>query len=1631
MSSEEKEILGELYNEINHHDIFAFKLGDKSLNEIFSKTKPFEKKFFHYQRYNFRLEDLSPELSFYDIELQDEKNRSMKKEENHKLNNEGRIIHKFNELLQDKKSKISEILENIMEDVNVFDKLSQEENDNKIDITPNKEIYNLENSQSEEEKKNENENLTPIEMIDKIETEYTNILIKKIKSETDRSELYPLDTYKKNNELKVQLLSEQEKNLQFQVLKEIMLIKEQENTIEEKDIFNILTVDKPNQEPGSIEPRHLYIGTNKGKIIKVLLNNRTSSISKEFVEIFESNGECINCIDIFENYMVTGHQDSSIIFWENNKILDRTKNNAQNKDNDIISLKIIKVHQKKKIEIIYSDIMGKVFYLKRIKGLIKSSETKELLFYDIKCPTYKISFFSNEPNLSKSKKKYMIFSLTSSKGVKLLKIRPKPDTKEENPNKYILKIITSPTKKIEGGIFDSTFGYGFTPMDVNLDKNFDSMRGSISESIIVGKGKGESLLLAVSFGEIINLYDIKFSRGNKLYFEPIGHYINDKKIIHISFLANSYIGIISNDYYLKIINTFDFDKYEYKKMHEPTKNSILIYEMIELKNLIMMKQTNIYKYNEEKDSFSNYYIYLNSIATLNKSIIILGRLNLCQYTLLQWDSIIQSFDQEKQYEKMLWLSMVVFNSNKNLLTIQSKSKNDEFLKEYQYQICSPVISKFLIQVVMKEIEKKNFRPLRMLIEFCISAELYECLYESIFPLYQKNYDCYLYQNLTKYILNDDCTFIEFQPNFLISYFKYYDEMHEKIILSEILFHININLLLNNSLILSAIKQYKLINPLIFIQIKTLIAGKIDYFQPIKYMYDLFHEDYIKEKKGTLFDTESEKAVKEEYHKMILENDIKYFNENISTYHEFLAHKILWYCNKCLNKEEFRTNIEMSNNNYKNIAKKIIFFLTRKEVVNEFLEFDSYSYFQIISRFYLEKDLFNLIKREIGNKEDLFEDIKDFVKEYSKGEITSLILSDKYFFYDIQPAVEQCDNFFIKYDFYSMIVLICKENEEFFDKYWIKNAIKFFINFFPELKKSKKEDVFNCHKKWEQLDETKELKKEVKNNINLMIKLFDGNEQIIDEDYLEILSVPNISQFREIKLYLYELSHQYEEYFNLYKEELEENKTPNLDDDIVISKVERIKLFFGWIKDTLLKTSSDKERHKKFKIFLLDNFSYLSDLSLKDLSYLAEDWFKGEEEKIIISLKNSQSQALQFKYINYYFATHECDFETIKEGDTYYEYLLLKINLLIKAGHKEQILNLLHHNVFLCKKNLAVKLLNNKVYDACVFIYYIIDELDIGIKIANEQIQKTLEEIKDEINSENYLSTNIESLLYNFKKYIDLSIGICQKGSSNTKRNSYFLINNYWIIIIDSIYTFQLKFLQDVDENQNNYKTKDYTKINNALDENFELILMKMTDFIPIKDIIDIMIEKCGSAAFKKFKNLNFLMFAGYRINERMLNLTQGLFEIETEKKINKLIYQFNKGIYTLFDNCEFCGKTFEENSIVKTIYFKCGHNFHKICLDNQGYNKYICPKCGNKKININDYRIKDKDFKIPDELFDIDIKKEEKIIMKDKDIKNLEKKMEIQNQIKLRKQNLAKLRRIRKLNQEKKILIETEFFKDK
>ena len=291
--------------------------------------------------------------------------------------------------------------------------------------------------------------------------------------------------------------------------------------------------------------------------------------------------------------MVTGHQKGLISFWENCKSYDSTRNISSQKKggSEIVCLKIIKINsKKKKIEIIFSDILGNVFYLNRYKGLFKNTETKELLLFYVNCPIYKITFWCHEQNLTKTKKKLMLFSLTSSKGVTLLKIRPKLKPEKKGDAEYLLKHIDSPNKSTEGGIFDSTFGLGFSPMELNdiINGKGSNIRGSISESIVIGKNTNERLFLAVSFGYIINLYDIKISLSkNKMHISGIGHYINDKNIIHISFLTNSYMALISNDFYLKIINTFEEkDIKAFKRMKNINKTNLVNRVEIELKKVI-------------------------------------------------------------------------------------------------------------------------------------------------------------------------------------------------------------------------------------------------------------------------------------------------------------------------------------------------------------------------------------------------------------------------------------------------------------------------------------------------------------------------------------------------------------------------------------------------------------------------------------------------------------------------------------------------------------------------------------------------------------------------------------------------------------------------------------------------------------------------------------------------------------------------------------------------------------------------------------------------------------------------------------------------------------------------------------
>ena len=152
----------------------------------------------------------------------------------------------------------------------------------------------------------------------------------------------------------------------------------------------------------------------------------------------------------------------------------------------------------------------------------------------------------------------------------------------------------------------------------------------------------------------------------------------------------------------------------------------------------------------------------------------------------------------------------------------------------------------------------------------------------------------------------------------------------------------------------------------------------------------------------------------------------------------------------------------------------------------------------------------------------------------------------------------------------------------------------------------------------------------------------------------------------------------------------------------------------------------------------------------------------------------------------------------------------------------------------------------------------------------------------------------------------------------------------------------------------------------------------------------------------------------------------GLLKKEIEKNLNDFIFQFNKGNYTSLDNCEFCGKSIDYYYSENIIYFKCNHIFHKKCFEEKKCDEYICPICSKKEKEVNIYKIdENKKEIICNYLFDIDYHKNENDIIKRDEI-NDEKKIEIQK-LKLKKKNLAKLRRIKKMKKEINYLFDEEF----
>ena len=184
---------------------------------------------------------------------------------------------------------------------------------------------------------------------------------------------------------------------------------------------------------------------------------------------------------------------------------------------------------------------------------------------------------------------------------------------------------------------------------------------------------------------------------------------------------------------------------------------------------------------------------------------------------------------------------------------------------------------------------------------------------------------------------------------MISYLTYYCEKN-KSDLSNNLLDFNLSLL-KIFRVNKLLKDQELLEPYIYSCMNLTEEQKErdetydkEYFKPIEYMFNLFK-------------TKEENNI---YNDFIINQNTSINIGEIYSCKGYYGHKILWYCNFLFDKKIYLNEQLIDENSYYLIVQKIALFLISKDTLKLFLNFDSFTYFQIFRKLYLEEELYNII-----------------------------------------------------------------------------------------------------------------------------------------------------------------------------------------------------------------------------------------------------------------------------------------------------------------------------------------------------------------------------------------------------------------------------------------------------------------------------------------------------------------------------------------------------------------------------------------------------------------------------------------------------------------------------------------------
>ena len=1066
------------------------------------------------------------------------------------------------------------------------------------------------------------------------------------------------------------------------------------------------------------------------------------------------------------------------------------------------------------------------------------------------------------------------------------------------------------------------------------------------------------------------------------------HFINNCAVVRLGFISPSIIYFFDKNAEIKIINTAYT---QYGDYHQEKKGEF-IYNKKALVEEGKIIDKNLLKINISNEPYKQLLCYRYFINNMSKCIYLCTENGFYLGKVLNFEDCILNVVKED------WLGALSLTIDIHQGNISS-FPDIPLIRSQRIKLLKPFITSLLEKYINDNLpdnnkpvdEKDLIKCINVVIEFCIGIKEIEFLFkngENSFRKKGKN-DLF-YKLLEPFIFNDLLINELISEDSLISLYTSYKSSKSLTILQHLFTHLNY-ICLNTSTIKKIAFKENLFT--LMILIFSNCKGYQNFFLPIAKMYKVF-EEKIKEKENYEFKS---------YVDTFGNDDIKGINlMEEST--EYIGHKLLWYIDMSLKGKKFSLGMDVNllkfdkeSKDYEYFVALIYFWIVQENIFLNLIKFDSYSFLNILSLFYSDSTLLNIIKSFDFNQfsESMIAKLSDekeikFLKDIkAQPPIDSTNPSVPSTESDNAPKKQTLDynnilavinhiiqitqnisDFFINIDLSIFIIKFAFRYSEKTPlpaafKKKVTESFKKCLTFYDEYNKLKEtspnevKDIFNCHKV-NKLSEIK-TKNFFFNEIYRALRdLIDSNYKWKKDDLNSIIEIGKNSPYTLVIIRLYEYIKNFGEVLNCYL---------NTDNNIEFQSED----VFAWLQRMFQSFSRKNEDlnevdFKNLQQTVVDNVSKLAKLSLTKTNKIIKQFYTNDQ-KIIIIHKLDDAPLLQYEFIKQLLTptrggggrleevkseeknseSDENDSSKNTKNESLSNILLTEIELLIKLEKYKEVLPSvkeklsLYPNAYPKEKSLQ-KCLENNINDAAVLLYQSLGQTDKAIELTKNSVEKAFEDYMKEKGDEKYQK---------FIEELNLRIKICEDTSEFIEKNNIFNdeninddkvkisqkeIEDIWFNVLYQLYDFEKK------------GTSDENIVKN-IKENINQLLRKMCLHVKLRNIIEVVINKREDSPFKDFQNILCEMIQSNNNFNRILTNTMIIMKNCAITSEEEMLQECVKGNCYNNEKCDVCQKLKDDKKNEKIFCFGCGHQCHEFCAFNKN-DEYEseCPICKEKEI---------------------------------------------------------------------------------